>query len=271
MALYRNTIIFCILTLFWSLEAGPTVVAKFGPQECPWSEQLKKEVWNSPAFNTLLEAEGIEKNEVTAQAEDQDLPIFTLFSSQGEKIGSLGFLLITPENYVDLFKEMISIHQLCFSKTELTTEERLHFYRKSQHLHMTECEETLLREGLQQDAGVDFLIEKYAKVIKDHPRRAHKIKKEIRLRKPEDSETEWALALISFQAKRDKLNNHAQIVHPLEKFLRHYGVDHNCAWKCHLVLAEFYKETHQLEKSKQHAEYAIDGAPIEFKRIIEAS
>src|SRR3990167_8847732 len=175
MALYMKSIIFCILTLVCHLQGGPKVVAKFGQPECPWSEELKKEVWHSPTFNILLEAEGIEKDEVAPTTEDRNLPVFTLFSSEGDEIGSLGFLLITPENYVDLFKEMIVIHKLCFSKTELSTEQRLHFYRKAELLHMTACEEKLMQEGLAQDKGVDFLIEQYAKVVKDHPRRAHKI------------------------------------------------------------------------------------------------
>ena len=261
MALYMKTIIFCMLTCV--LQAGPVLVAKFGQPECPWSEQLKKEVWNSSTFNSLLEAEGIEKDEVAATPEDRDLPVFTLLTDEGDEMGSLGFLLISPDKYVDLFKEMIAIHQVCFSKAELTTEQRLHFYRKAQLLHMTACEEKLMSEGLQQDTGVDFLIEQYAKVVKEHPRRAHKIKQEIRQRMPEDAATEWALALISFQAK--------QIVQPLEKFLRDYGMDQNYAWRCHLVLSEFYRENNQLEKSKHHAKHALDGAPIEIKGVIAAS
>jgi hypothetical protein len=266
-----KSLILCIVTFFGVLQGGPKVVAKFGQSECPWSEQLQQEVWNSSSFQALLDGAGIAREEKEVTQNDDNVPVLILFTSTGEEIGRLGYLLISPEKYVDLLKEMLSINTLCQSVANLNTQQLLQLYRKSHVLHMTSCEEKLLQEGLIKDTGVEFLIEKYEKIVKEHPRRAQKVKQEIRLRKPNDSATEWELALLSFQAKRARVNSEAKIVLPLEKFLRDYGSkDQNYAWRCHLVLAEFYRDKNQLEKAKHHAKLAAEGAPAELKGMIIA-
>ncbi len=262
-----KTVILCIVTFFGVLNAGPKVVAKFGQSECPWSEQLKIEVWNSSTFQALLEGAGIER--VESEAADGNVPLLTLVTSEGEEIGSLGYLLITPEKYVDLFKEMLTIHTLCHSLDDFNAAQLLHFYRKSEVLNMTACSDKLLEAGLAKDTGVDFLIEKYSTIVKEHPRRAQKVKQQIRERKPDDSATEWELALLSFQARREKMNEDSKIVLPLVKFLKSYGSkDKDYAWRCHLVLAEYYRDRNLVEKAKHHAKHAAEGAPHELREMI---
>ncbi len=264
-----KTLILGIVTFFGALQAAPQVVAKFGQSQCPWSEQLKAEVWNSSTFQALLDGAGIERIEKEASEKEENVPVFILFSATGEEIGRVGYLLISPEKYVDLIKEMLSIHALCQKLESLNGPQLLQLYRKSQVLHMTVCEKRLLEEGLKKDGGVDFLIEHYAKVVKDHPRKAQKIKQEIRDRKPDDSATEWELALLSFQARREKMKDEAKVVLPLEKFLRDYGAkERDYAWRCHLVLAEFYRDKNNTDKARHHAKLAAEGAPAELKGMI---
>ncbi len=270
------TLIFCGIfcgTFFGTLQAGPKVVAKFGQPQCPWSEQFKQEVWSSSTFQALLEGAGIEREEQEASEKDENVPALVLFTESGEEIGSIGYLLISAEKYVDLLKEMMTIHTLCQSLTSLDVPQLLQLYRKSQVLQMTSCSNKLLQEGLAKDTGVDFLIEHYAHVLKEHPRRAQKIKQEIRSRKPNDRETEWELALLSFQARRQSLQDVSKIVLPLEKFLRSFGSSdpehaQGYAWRCHLVLAEFYRNKNLFDKAKHYAKLAADGAPAELKGMI---
>ncbi len=265
--------IFCIVTFFGvfqgNLWGNPKVVAKFGKSQCPWSEQLKQEVWNSSTFQALLDGAGIEREEKDPSEKDQNVPILILVSSSGEEIGSIGYLMISPEKYIDLLKEMLSIHSLCQTLDLLNAQQLLQLYRKSQVLHMTACEEKLLQAGLTKDSGVEFLIEHYAKIVKNHPRKAQKIKEEIRARKSQDPATEWELALLSFQARKEKMKDEKKIALPLEKFLKDYGSrDLDYAWRCHLVLAEFYRDKNRLEKARHHAKLAAEGAPTELKGMI---
>jgi hypothetical protein len=264
-----KTVILCIMTFLGVLEAGPKVVAKFGPPECPWSEQLKREVWDSSLFQALLEGAGIAREEQGATQKDQDVPVLELLTDRGEVVGSLGYLLIAPEKYVDLLKEMLSIHSLCQALASINAEQLLELYRKTQVLNMTACAEKLFQEGLAKDTGVGFLIEHYAKTVKEHPHRAHKIKQEIRLRKPDDQAVEWELALLSFQARRETLQEVSKIALPLEKFLRNYGSQtRDYAWRCHLVLAEFYQDRNMPDKAQHHAERASSEAPAELKDLM---
>ena len=264
-----KTLILGIVTFFGVLHASPQVVAKFGQPQCPWSEQLKAEVWNSSTFQALLEGAGIERVEKETSEKEESVPVFILFSSTGEEIGRVGYLLISPEKYVDLIKEMLSIHALCQTLESLNGPQLLQLYRKSHVLHMTKCEKLLLEEGLKKDPGVEFLIEYYATVVKEHPRKAQKIKREIRDRKPNDAATEWDLALLSFQARREKMKDETKIVLPLEKFLRDYGSkEGDYAWRCHLVLAEFYRDKNRRDKAQFHAKLAAEGAPAELKPMI---
>ncbi len=264
-----KTFLLCIVTFFSLLEASPKVIGKFGEAECPWSEQLKQEVWNTSTFQALLNGAGIEREELAPSEKDKIVPALTMVASTGEVIGSVGYLMISPEKYVDLLKEMLSIHTLCQSLTSFNTQQLLQLYRKAQVLNMTACTEKLLQEGLKKDTGVEFLIERYAQIVKAHPRAAQKVKDEIRSRKPDDCATEWDLALLSFQARRETMKEASKVVLPLEKFLQNYGTkEQEYAWRCHLVLAEFYRDKNRLDKAKYHAKLASEGAPVELKGMI---
>lgn len=249
------------VSLLWS---EPKVIGIFG--DCPWSQELREDVWETPSFQALLTAAGIQKEEKPAQNEPET-PILVLMSSQGEEIGRLGFLVIPTEKYVSLFQEMLSIHELNIDKLELS--QLLYYYRKCQVLNMKVCEEKILTAGLSLDSGTDFLLEQYGKLSKKHPKQAKKVKAEIRARKPNSTEIEWQLALLSFQTRIEKLREADDIVKPLKSYLRQYGnQDKDNRWRCHLILAEFYKDKNIIEKAKIHAQLAIADAPDELKQMI---
>ena len=178
------------VSLLWS---EPKVIGIFG--DCSWSQELREDVWETPSFQALLTAAGIQKEEKPAQNEPET-PMLILISSQGEEIGRLGFLVIPTEKYVSLFQEMLSIHELNIDKLNLS--QLLHYYRKCQVLNMKACEEKILTAGLSLDSGTDFLLEQYAKIAKKHPKQAKKVKAEIRIRKPNSTEVEWQLSSSCF-------------------------------------------------------------------------
>lgn len=263
-------LIFWIAIFFASLQGNPKIIAKFGEETCPWSEKLKKEVWNSSTFQALLEGAGILREEANADGTEDVLPLFVLVSGAGEEIGRLGFLLVSPEKYVELIKEMLSIHSLSQSLSDLDCLQLLHLYRKAQVLHMMACEKKILQEGLKKDQGVDFLIAQYASLIELHPRKARSVKQEIRARQPKNVSTEWELALISFQARQQKMTDETKMTLPIKKFLRKFGAQHpDYTWKCHFILAEFYRSKKETEKMQFHTEQAVKTAPDEFKKLIE--
>lgn len=264
-----KSIILCMAIFLSVLNGSPKVVAKFGPSTCPWSEQLKKEIWNSSSLQALLDEASIQREEAESQDKEESLPVLVIFASDGEEIGRLGYLLISSEKYVDLIKEALSIHALSQSTAELDVQQLLHLYRKAHVLDMKKTEEKLLQEGVAKDTGVDFLIEQYAACAKTHPRKAQKVKREIRARKPHDAATEWEIALIAFQARKERLHDLSMIALPLEKFLRDFESSYpDYAWRCHLILAEFYKDKKLAEKTRFHARKAIQGAPNDLKETI---
>jgi len=219
-----------------------------------------------------LEGAGITREEAKAVASEEMLPVFILVSESGEEIGRLGFLLAPPEKYVDLIKEMLSIHAVCRSLADLNAVQLLSLYRKAEVLQMSAAEEKILKEGLKKDQGVDFLIAYYARARQGHARKARKIKQEIRLRKKGDIATEWELALISFQARKNQMVDSSKIVIPIKKFLRKFGAkSSDYAWKCHFILAEFYRGQKDIEKTDFHAKKALETAPEEFNKIFEPS
>jgi hypothetical protein len=151
----------------------------------------------------------------------------------------------------------------------LEKEQLLVMYRKAQLFQMKEYEDRLLEIGLSKDPAVDFLIEKYAKELKAHSRKAHKIKSEIRKRTDQSIEAEWEMALLLFEARKKKYQDTVRIAAPLEKFLRRYGSsDPKTLWKCYFVLAEFYKSRGDLQKADQNVEGALRGAPTELHSFI---
>lgn len=260
---YMKSLFLCTMTFVCTLGAAPKVVAQWGSTS--GSEQLRQEVWNSSMFQALLEENGIEREE-----KEGSTPLLTVYAEDGEEVGSVGYLVISPEKYVDLFKEMLATYTLCHALSPLSAEQLLPLYRKAQLFHMTACQEKILREGLAKDSGVEFLIEQYAHLVKKHPRKAQKIKEEIRSRKPSDAATEWELALLSFQAKRETTQAISKVVLPLKKFLRRYGNNQEYSWRCHLVLAEFYKGKHKLEEARRHAVLAGENSPSDLKEMLQS-
>jgi hypothetical protein len=264
----KNLIFFILsgVSLLWS---EPKVVGIFGGESCPWSQELRDDVWETPSFQDFLTAAHIKKEEQPASQNEPETPMLVLYSSQGEEIGRLGFLVIPSEKYVSLFQEMISIHELCQNVEKLTLSQLLQFYRKCQVLNMKGCEEKILTAGLTMDAGTDFLLEQYAKVSKKHYKQAQKIKAEIRTRRPNSVQIEWQLALLDFQSRIEKLREVDDIVKPLQKYLSLYGdQDKDNRWRCHLILAEFYKDKNLIDKAKFHAQLAMADAPDELKQMI---
>ncbi len=258
--------IFCGLNLLWS---EPKVIGIFGDGSCPWSEQLRREVWESSSFQALLASAAIAKEEQKPSKNEIETPSLIVYSSQGEQIGRLGFLVIPPEKYVSLFKEMLAIHELCQGIDKLNVSQLLQFYRKCQVLNMKACEEKILQAGIARDTGTDFLLEQYAKVCKTHRRQSQKLKAEIRARNPESSSVEWQLALVSFQSNIERKKEVDETVKPLKKYLRRYGdQDQDNRWRCHLILAEFYKDKNIMDKARLHAEKAVADAPDELKQMI---
>jgi hypothetical protein len=254
------------VSLLWS---EPKVIGIFGEKNCSWSQELREGVWETPSFQTLLTAAGIKKEEQPASQKEPETPMLVLMSSQGEEIGRLGFLVIPTEKYVLLFQEMLSIHELCQNIDKLNLSQLLQFYRKCQVLNMKGCEEKILSAGLSLDSGTDFLLEQYAKVSKKHHKQAQKIKAEIRVRKPNSTEIEWQLALFDFQSRIEKMREVDDIVKPLKSYLSRYGdLDKESRWRCHLILAEFYKDKNIIEKAHLHAQLAMNDAPDELKQMI---
>ena len=264
-----KALIFFILSCTSLLWCEPKVVGIFGKGGCPWSQELRREIWESPDFQGLLTSAHIKKEERPASVSEKETPLLILLSSQGEEIGRLGFLVISPEKYVSLFKEMITIYDRCQNIEKLSLNELLHDYRKCQVLNMKSCEEKILQAGIALDTGTDFLLEQYAKISKEHHKSAQKLKAEIRARKPDNVQVEWQLSLLAFQNKLEKMRNESDIVKPLKKYLRRYGdQDKENRWRCHLILAEFYKDKSISDKAKFHAQQAMADAPDELKQLI---
>ncbi|HEY5236171.1 MAG TPA: hypothetical protein VIJ14_08340, partial [Rhabdochlamydiaceae bacterium] len=130
------------VSLLWS---EPKVIGIFGGESCPWSKELREDIWETPSFQELLTSAGIKKEEQAASQNEPETPMLVLMSSQGEEIGRLGFLVIPTEKYVSLFQEMLSIHELCQNidqkNDKLNLSQLLQFYRKCQVLNMKACEE----------------------------------------------------------------------------------------------------------------------------------
>lgn len=262
-------LIFFICFALPALWAGPRVVAIFGESSCPWSQPLQENIWESPLFQAVLEKSGIGREIRKASGTETETPVLILLSSKGSEIGRIGYLVVPPEKYGELFNEMLQIEEISHHFDQLAVDQLLILYRKCRLLNMHLCEEKILNAGLLLDPGVDFLIEKYTKICKDHPRKAHKVKEEIRSRRPDAPSVEWQLAVTTFRAHQDKGKDIKEIARPLEKYLRRYGhQDSDSRWRCHLILGEFYKEKNQVDKAQHHIQQAIVDAPPELKQLI---
>jgi hypothetical protein len=258
-------LLLCICLLTAALKADKTVVAIFGSEACPWSQELQEKVWGEETFQTLMQAKGFETKALPASGKEPETPILKLYL-QNKEIGYLGYLPIPPEKYVALFEEMVEIENLALHQSCLNCEQLLILYRKS-CLYNMPAQEKLLKAGLAVDKGESFLLEQYALLCKDHPRKAKKVKEEIRKRSSQNAPIEWRLATLVAEAKKERGEELAVYVKPLRKFLRTYS-DPEFAWRCHLLLSEYYFEQNQTQEGKFHEEKALKDAPAEIKAMI---
>ena len=149
-------LIFFICFGIQALLAEPRVVAIFGGSSCPWSKQLQDDIWDSAAFQTVLEKSGIQREIRKAAGSEAETPILILLSSKGEEIGRLGYLIVPPEKYGELFNEMLQIDKISHHLNQLTADQLLILYRKCRLLNMQVCGEKILEAGLL--LGSSFLV-----------------------------------------------------------------------------------------------------------------
>ncbi len=66
-------------SLLWS---EPKVIGIFGGESCPWSKELREDVWETPSFQALLTAASIKKEEQPASQNEPETPMLVLFISR---------------------------------------------------------------------------------------------------------------------------------------------------------------------------------------------
>lgn len=248
--------LFLVVLLYSSfLVGGPVVTAHFGAADCPWSQQLREKVWDTPSFRTILENAAIQLQEGSLCESEEPCPALIVYHASGDKIGHLDSIMVGPEGAAQAIIDMVSLEaSLRSSLAEVSSEALIHLYRKAQLFHMDLWAERLLDEGMGRGDSVAFWLEGYAQHIQAHPRRARKLKQQIRALWPDQVAVEWELALLAFRA-------HHQDRY-LNKFLRRFGEKYpDYAWRCHVLLMQYYRDRQEFAKADKHAQQAWAGAP----------
>ena len=272
----RKLLFFALLPLFL-MGSSPTLMVFMRPDTCPWCGKFEEEILSKTAFQESVQGKIIIQRSTSLELEDKfnitEVPTLVLLSSEGEEITRLGYIPLSPEGfaehllkicagYIALKPEMENLNNLDSQKLQT-------LYQKLMAIPCDPWKARVLEAGLAKDAGVFFLLEKYASLKNNHSKKAHEIREQILER---DKGARLQIAVIDTEARFTNNQPISSVIKPLTRYIEKFGEqEKEHMWRAHLFLAQYLIRGEQFEEALKHATAALKLAPEMDKQQIEAT
>lgn len=265
----------------------PILMAFLGPEDCPWSSLLQKNVLHDPVFLEKMEGEILlyevtfEERALREEYKVNDLPSLLLLDPKGKEFARMGFLSLSATEYVRKIHTLIDdFQQICceFNQTKQPFDENKlqTLYTKACALSVNCYQNVILSRGLKKEKGVFFHLERYALLLKELPLKhplVIEFKKQLLKRKNvRNQDLLFSLALLEFQAELGKKRvsqKEKKVIRPLLRYLKE-SKNGQERWKAYLLVGEYLFSHHQPFIAFSHLKRAHDLAPEEKKEEIQA-
>ena len=284
--------VLCLLS--WQLSSAPPVATDFnkavqlaqlykrplilvftGSDWCSWSQKLMRELFEEENFSAAIghsfifvhldfPAKGAPNEQhymLEKQYAVQSFPTLIMIEPDGKEVTRLSYLESAPEQFACLLKQMFSKfsrlqHEVAKIDLASAEESKLEdLYCQAVQLRCPSLQAQLLDQGLKQEKGVFFSLEKFSQLVvegKVDTAQGEAIKRQILERDPEDRQGgRLRLALLDFQSHIDEPERAAK--EPLSYLEDMQNVEDTNISRLHRVISEYFLEHGRQEEKKVHA------------------
>lgn len=270
------------------------LLAFMGAGWCPWSEKLEREILSEPAFLEPLRIDvqfvwlacpeeskryGSELKQLKEKYGVDEFPTLVVITPQQEEMFKVGYLPLSAKEFAARLKQMVGDFKELFGRLEkdltpMSLEELESLYIKARDLKSLRYKERLMEEGLKQDKGTFFLLEKYAELVEaGNKKEAAPFREKIIERDPKNLKgSQLRLAIFDFQTRATRLKRKGSphtVVKPLLEYIAKFGEkDKENLWKVRMMMAQYLFTKNEVKDALEHASASYQTAPEESKKEI---
>lgn len=281
----------------------PILIAFLGPNWCPWSDQLEKEVLTQSDFLgelqdrvillkvdipedfSLYNPEGLPALQLKDRYHIQECPALVLVEPMGHEIAQLKYLPLKSTEFAQYVQQMLNdyrdVQDAVTQKhlTQVSENELKMLYTKAGQFADSTFKRAVLKKGLKEDKSPYFLLEEYGYLLANghvRNRKLGRIRNKIIARDPNNAKGALRkLAMLEFEALTKGQKKHAsaeKAIEPLVKYLKAHGKnDVENGWKMEMMISEYLFTKNQLESALKHAQASWEIAPETAKKEIGQS
>jgi len=253
-------------------ESRPLLVAFLGSDWCPWSKKFSEEVLFQEAFQQAIGSrfvsvrlEYFKEKELRELLKVEQVPALVLISAEGDEMARFGYLPFAPAECANYLSQAAEAYQRLSkaSLMEMGVDGLKEAYEVAATHHLDDLRERILQAGLEKDASPHFKMIQYAKLAKQEPKKARKLRREIVKADPDNEcGAQRDLAVIEFQTLADSGASLYKTVRPLKKYLKDFGAeDKEHAWSIRMILAQYYFTHGKSGDAFKQASRALRDAP----------
>lgn len=279
----------------------PLILFFTGSDWCGWCTRLEKEVLDTPDFidatkdrfvflkldfpmNTTLHPQLTAQNkELQKKYEIRGFPTLVVLDSQQQKIGTIGYqpgggtkyaasLTKMVSDYIAYTQKMQTLNQHSMSGDELKE-----LYEKAVELNLINDANKVVKEGVQSDKRIFFLVEHYHFLAEEgliHHDEAVSLRQQLFALDPENHNgIQYKIAVIDFEAccqEMERENYSAELaVAPLVQYINKYGQqDQDNLWRLQMIISQVFLDKNKIKEALSYAKSSYDTAPPSVKAEI---
>ncbi len=275
------------------LANRPVIAVFLRLQDCPWSQKLQEEVLNHPLFCERIGCDAILwQVDLTKESDGKALrekyqveisPLILLLDPRGKEFARLEYLPLNVDGYVTKINDLIDqFQEICLALDNdglpFDEEKWRDLYQKARQFSVSCFKQVLMDQGMKQEKGTFFHLEKLASLLEKHKIKnpqVRKFKQQVLERDPENQlGTHFKVAVLEFNKILSRIkqrDRQEKPLKPLFRFLQRFGnTNDENLWKAEWMIAEYLFTRNSVEQALQYAEAAyVDAPDFEKPRIME--
>lgn len=274
-------------------ENKPIVLAFVGVDFCPWSHKMTVEILEQESFIEEMGDEVIlwqyplhseinpQEDRMRSKYKIEECPTIVVLDPQAREFARYGYLPLEPRVFAKhILKTIADFKEICIALNEHrgTNDVKMwsELYHKAKQFSSQEFKKIVLERGVQEDPGIDFLIEQYTFLLESSTYKNSAVKKckEKLLRKDPENRfgIHFKIAMAEFHknVSEKKSDKHPKkILRPLLRYLEHFeNKDKDNVWNAEMVIAHYLHAIHAKQSALEFAKRALQRAPESQKQNI---
>ncbi len=282
----------------------PLLLYFTGSDWCPWCQKLDQEILDTdtfakaveetfifvkvdfPSHNAQPEALVAQNQKLKEQYAVRGLPTLLVVTGQGETLGYIGYLPVSPDEYATRLQALIKSGQdfhsvmKSFDSNSMSADQLKNLYQQADSLHRTNDANKILAVAIEKSPNDSFLLaQQYRQMVEEgkvDTAEAKAVRQHLLDSDPSQTrEINLYVSYLDFRAHADlpeAQTNPGLAVAPLVQYLDKYGTqDTEYAWKIQYTIGEYYATHNHRQDALKYMQQAYQNAPAKVQPQIQQS